>query len=171
MTAYAQVVADPRPELAQLAKWQRISPSALRHRYNDHHVQAVRELLLPEPLIDIGLEPFAPVVDHDFARVSPALDYQLALRTRMRMRQAASDEFYATFGAEGSKKLGMSKNPADERVTRPIADIGGFMGLALSRRDPKLLPIYAEWTRRFNNRLITPDDVKQTGSRVRRGTK
>ncbi|MBB2976479.1 hypothetical protein FHX49_002054 [Microbacterium endophyticum] len=44
VTAYSQAVAVKRPELAQLAQWQQISPSALRHRYTPLHVQAAQEL-------------------------------------------------------------------------------------------------------------------------------
>lgn len=169
LTAYGQAVADPRPELSALAKWQRVSPSALRHRYNEQHVQAVRELLTADPLIDIVLEPFLSVIDSDFRGITPALDEQLKLRRRM--RSIVSEEFTALFGKNASKQLGFVRNPADERITRPIDDLASFMSVALKRRDPKLLPVFDEWHRRFEARAVKPDDVKATATRVRRSTK
>lgn len=169
LTAYAQTVADPRPELAMLAKWQRVSPSALRHRYNDQHVQAVRELLKADPLIDIVLEPFLSVIDRDFEGITPALDEQLKLRERM--RTIVSEEFTALFGESAPKQLGFIRNPADERITRPIDDLSSFMSTALKRRDAKLLDVFNEWHRRFEAREIKPEDVKATATRVRRSAK
>lgn len=166
LTAYSQAVADPRPELSMLAKWQRVSPSALRHRYNEQHVQSVRELLKPEPLIDIVLEPFIAVVDSDFKGISPELDEQLSLRTRM--RSIVSEEFVALFGENAPKQMGFVRNPADERITRPIDDLSGFMSTALKRREPELLPVFDAWHRRFEARLIKPEDVKAKATRVRR---
>ncbi|MFD5224417.1 hypothetical protein ACFWHT_02210 [Microbacterium sp. NPDC058342] len=106
---YGQAVADPRPELSALAKWQGVSPSALRHRYNEQHVQAVRELLKADPLIDIVLEPFLSVIDSDFGGITPALDEQLKLRRRM--RSIVSEEFTALFGKNASKQLGFVRTP------------------------------------------------------------
>lgn len=166
LTAYSQAVADPRPELSMLAKWQRVSPSALRHRYNEQHVQSVRELLKPEPLIDIVLEPFIAVVDSDFKGISPELDEQLSLRTRM--RSIVSEEFVALFGENAPKHMGFVRNPADERITRPIDDLSGFMSTALKRREPELLPVFDAWHRRFEARPIKPEDVKAKATRVRR---
>ncbi|MBN8205106.1 hypothetical protein JF550_03930 [Microbacterium esteraromaticum] len=140
LTTHAQTVADPRPKLAMLAKWQPVSPSALRHRYNDHHVQAVRELLKADPLVDIFLAPFLSVIDRDFSGISPALDEQL--KRRRRMRSIVSEEFTALFGKNASKQLGFVRNPADERITRPIDDLASFMSVALKRRDPKLLSVF-----------------------------
>lgn len=93
-----------RPELSMLAKWQRVSPSALRHRYDEQRVQSVRELLKPEPLIDIVLEPFISVVDSDFKGISPELDEQLKLHTHM--RSIVSEEFVALFGENAPKQMG-----------------------------------------------------------------
>lgn len=169
LTAYGQAVADPRPELSALARWQRVSPSALRHRYNEQHVQAVRELLKTDPLIDIVLEPFLSVIDSDFHGISPALDEQLKLRQRM--RSILSEEFTALFGEDASKQLGFVRNPADERITRPIDDLSSFMSTALKRRDPELLEAFNEWHRRFEAREIKPEDVKATATRVRRSAK
>ena len=169
LTAYGQAIADPRPELSALAKWQRVSPSALRHRYNEQHVQAVRELLRTDPLIDIVLEPFLAVIDSDFSGISPALDAQLKLRKRM--RTIVSEEFTALFGENAPKQLGFVRNPADERITRPLDDLSSFMSTALKRRDPELLKVFNEWHHRFEARAIKPDDVKATATRVRRSTK
>ncbi|UYO96377.1 hypothetical protein OED01_12295 [Microbacterium sp. M28] len=169
ITAYSQAVADPRPELSALAKWQRVSPSALRHRYNEQHVQAVRELLKPEPLIDIVLEPFISVVDSDFRGITPALDEQLKIRERM--RTIVSEEFIALFGVNAPKQLGFVRNPADERITRPIDDLSSFMSTALKRREPKLLTVFDTWHKRFQARAVKPEDVKATATRVRRVTK
>ncbi len=169
LTAYGQAVADPRPELSALAKWQRVSPSALRHRYNEQHVQAVRELLKADPLVDIVLEPFLSVVDSDLKGISPALDEQLELRERM--RTIVSEEFTALFGENAPKQLGFVRNPADERITRPIDDLSSFMSTALKRRDPKLLEVFNEWHCRFEARAIKPEDVKATATRVRRSAK
>lgn len=166
LTAYSQAVADPRPELSMLAKWQRGSPSALRHRYNEQHVQAVRELLKADPLIDIVLEPFISIVDSDFKGISPALDAQLKLRSRM--RKIVSEEFIALFGANAPKQLGFVRNPANEHITRPIDDLAGFMSTALKRREPDLLPVFDSWHERFAARLIKPEDVKAKATRVRR---
>ncbi|RWZ59631.1 hypothetical protein ELQ92_12455 [Labedella populi] len=169
LTAYSQAVADPRPELSALAKWQRVSPSALRHRYNEQHVQAVRELLKPEPLIDIVLEPFISVVDSDFRGITPTLDEQLKVRERM--RKIVSEEFIALFGQNAPKQLGFVRNPADERITRPIDDLSSFMSTALKRREPKLLSVFDAWHKRFDARAVKPEDVKATATRVRRATK
>lgn len=168
LTAYSQAVADPRPELSALAKWQRVSPSALRHRYNEQHVQAVRELLKPEPLIDIVLEPFISVVDSDFRGITPALDEQL--KVRQRMRKIVSEEFIALFGQDAPKHLGFVRNPADERITRPIDDLSSFMSTALKRREPKLLTVFESWHERFVARAVKPEHVKATATRVRRST-
>lgn len=166
LTAYSQAVADPRPELSMLAQWQRVSPSALRHRYNKQHVQAVRELLKPEPLIDIVLEPFISVVDSDFKGISPAIDAQLRIRTRM--RKIASEEFVALFGTNVPKQMGFVRNPADERITRPIDDLSSFIGTALKRREPELLTVFDAWHDRFEAREVKPEDVKPMATRVRR---
>lgn len=168
LTAYSQAVADPRPELTALAKWQRVSPSALRHRYNEQHVQAVREILKPDPLIDIVLEPFLSVVDRDFAGITPQLDAQLA--TRKRMRQIVSEEFTALFGVDAPKQLGFVRNPADERITRPIDDLSSFMMTALKRRDPSLIPVFEDWHERFEARQVKPEDVKAKATRMRRSS-
>ncbi|MGY1552893.1 hypothetical protein ACW5CM_14030 [Microbacterium sp. A588] len=169
LTAYSQAIADPRPELSVLAKWQRVSPSALRHRYNEQHVQAVRELLKPDPLIDIVLEPFISVVDSDFRGITPALDEQLKIRDRM--RSIVSEEFVALFGENAPKQLGFVRNPADERITRPIDDLSTFMSTALKRREPKLLTVFDTWHERFDARAVKPEDVKTTATRIRRSTK
>lgn len=84
-------------------------PSALRHRYTEQHVQAVRELLKPDPLIDVVLEPFLTVVDSDLEGISLALDKQLKLRERM--RTIVSEEFTALFGENAPKQLGFVRNP------------------------------------------------------------
>lgn len=166
ITAYSQAVADERPELTQLAKWQRISPSALRHRYDESHVQAVRELLTADPLIDIIIEPLPSVIDDDLIGVTPVMDEQLALRRRM--RELAAEEFEASFGSDASRKLGFPRNPADARITRPIADLGSFMSRTLTNREPSLLPIFEEWQRRFDARQVKPNESNAKSSRVRR---
>lgn len=166
VTAYSQAVAEKRPELAQLAKWQRISPSALRHRYTPLHVQAVQELTKEDPLIDIVLEPFIAVVDSDFKGISPSLDMQLSIRSKM--RSLAADAFLETFGDDAPQKLGFVRNPADERLTRPIADLGGFMVRTLKQRDPSLLGVFEEWRSRFDARAIKSDDDNAKATRVRR---
>lgn len=166
ITAYSQAVADARPELTQLAKWQRISPSALRHRYDESHVQAVRELLTADPLIDIIIEPLPSVIDDDLIGVTPVMDKQLALRRRM--RELAAEEFEASFGSDASRKLGFPRNPADARITRPIADLGSFMTRTLENREPSLLPIFEEWQQRFDARQVKPSESNAKTSRVRR---
>lgn len=165
VTAYSQAVATNRPELTQLARWQRISPSALRHRYNDAHVQAVHELVTEDPLIDIVLEPFIAVVDSDFAGISSAMDEQLVIRSRM--RAAAAAEFLDSFGADAGQRLGFPQNPAGERITRPIADFGIFMTRALRTREPELLPVFEEWQKRFNARKVKPSPEDRKATRVR----
>lgn len=169
LTAYGQAVAEPRPELSALAKWQRVSPSALRHRYNEQHVQSVRELLKADPLIDIVLEPFLSVIDSDFQGISPALDEQLKLRKRI--RAIVSEEFTTLFGENASRQLGFVRNPADERITRPLDDLWSFMSVALKRRDPELLEVADDWHRRFEAREFKPEDVKAKATRVRRSAK
>lgn len=169
LTAYSQVVADPRPELSVLARWQRISPSALRHRYNKQHVQAVRELLRPEPLIDIVLEPFISVVDSDLRGVSPELDEQLELRRRV--RTAVSEEFDALFGSGATHRLGFVRNPADERITRLLDDLGPIAPAALKRREPDLIQVFDKWHSRFEARDIKPEDIDAKATRVRRSAK
>ncbi|MBY6060065.1 hypothetical protein [Microbacterium esteraromaticum] len=109
LTAHAQTVADPRPELAMLAKWQPVSPTALRHRYNDHQVQAIRESLKADPLIDIVLEPFLSVIDSDVSDASPALDERL--KRRRRMHSIVSEEFTALFGKNASSSSDSSETP------------------------------------------------------------
>lgn len=166
VTAFGQTVATERPELSQLAKWQRISPSALRHRYTESHVQAVRELMKEDPLIDIVIEPLSSVTDDDFEGLTPGLDAQLDLRRRM--RALAADEFELSFGSEASLKLGFPRNPADARITRPITDLGSFMRRTLENRDPALLPTFEDWQRRFDARDIKPTESNAKTSRVRR---
>ena len=100
---------------------------------------------------------------------TPAPDEQLKLRKRM--RAIASEEFTALFGENAPKQLGFVRNPADERVTRPIDDLSSFMFTALKRRDPKLLDVFNEWHRRFEARTVKPEDVKATATRVWRSTK
>lgn len=169
ITAYSQAVASDRPELAQLAKWQRISPSALRHRYDESHVQSVHELLKDDPLIDIVIEPLVSVIDDDLSGVTPALDEQLKLRHRM--RELAAEEFDASFGSDASRRLGFPRNPADARITRPIADLGSFMTRTLENRAPDLLPVFEDWQRRFEARDIKPVDSNAKTTRVRRPKK
>ena len=166
ITAYSQSVASDRPELAQLAKWQRISPSALRHRYDESHVQAVRELLTADPLIDIVLEPLVSVIDDDLQGVTAALDEQLKLRRRM--RELAAEEFDTSFGSDASRKLGFPRNPADARITRPIADLGSFMVRTLENRAPELLPVFEDWQRRFEAREVKASESNAKTTRVRR---
>lgn len=103
-------------------------------------MQSVRELLKPEPLFDIILEPFIPVVDSDFKDISLEIDEQLKLRSRM--RRIVPEEFVALFGESAPKRMGFVRNPADERITRPIDDLAAFMSVALKRREPDLLPVF-----------------------------
>lgn len=169
LTAYSQAVATDRPELSKLAQWQKISPSALRHRYNDQHVQAVRELLEAEPMIDIVLEPFISIVDTDLLGINESLDVQIDLRTRM--REIVAQEFTSLFSNRLAKQLRLTGNPAGERNTRLIDDLMPSIDTALQRHAPELLPIFLEWHERFGARSIKQDDVKQTGTRVRRSSK
>ncbi|MBM7832065.1 hypothetical protein JOE59_002770 [Agromyces cerinus] len=164
ITAYAQRVATRRPELAELARWQRVSPSALRHRYNDLHVQAIRELMAEDPLIDIVIEPFTTVLDEHFEGLSPALDEQLELRRRM--RRACADEFVALYGESAHTQMGFAAVPTNPRSTRMLVDFGTFMTVALKRRDPDLLPIYAEWVTRFEKRKVK--EHSSTSTRIRK---
>lgn len=90
---------------------------------------------------------------------------------RASSQYSVSEEFTALFGKNASKQLGFARNPADERITRPIDDLASFQSVALKRRDPKLLPVFDEWHRRFEARAVKPDDVKATATRVRRSTK
>ncbi|MFC9984696.1 hypothetical protein ACFU0W_08620 [Microbacterium keratanolyticum] len=75
-----------------------------------------------------GVVPFIAVVDSDFKGISPQPDEQLSLRTRM--RSIVSEEFVALFGEDAPKQMGFMRNPADERITRPIDDPSGFMSAA-----------------------------------------
>ncbi len=67
LNAYSQVIAEERPNLGALAALQHISPSALRHRYSEPHVEAVKEMDRPDPLIDLILEPFAGLREQHLA--------------------------------------------------------------------------------------------------------
>lgn len=166
LTAYSQAVADKRPELQAIALWQRVSASALRHRYNALHVQAVTELLGDQPLIDIVLEPFMSVVDDDLAGISEELDAQLELRATMRAAVAA--EFDAAFANRALARLRMSRGLADQYTTRLIDDLAPSITVALERRAPELLPVFQDWHQRFEARPVKPEDVKPTSTRVRR---
>jgi hypothetical protein len=64
--------------------------------------------------------------------------------------------------------MGFVRNPVDERITRTIDDLTGFMRTALKRREPELLPVFDAWYRRFEARTIKPEDVKANATRVRR---
>ncbi|WP_447586959.1 hypothetical protein [Microbacterium lacticum] len=168
LTAYSQAVANKRPELQAVALWQRVSASALRHRYNALHVQAVRELLKEEPLIDIVLEPFISVVDRDLAGINEQIDAQLELRAKM--RSAVASEFDAAFTNRAAVRLRMTRSIADQYTTRLIDDLAPSITVALERRAPELLPVFDEWHRRFEARPLRLEDVKPTSTRVRRTT-
>lgn len=169
LTAYSQAVATPRPELSKLALWQRISPSALRHRYNEQHVQAVRELLQADPLIDIILEPFPSVFESDLRGINSAIDAQLELRKKM--REAVSKEFDALALNLLGPLMGGRRDPASERTARLIDELGPSMETALQRRAPDLVPVFHAWHERFLARPVKPEDVKAKAVRVRRPTK
>lgn len=169
LTAYSQAVATPRPELSKLALWQRISPSALRHRYNGQHVQAVRELLQPDPLIDIILEPFPSVFESDLRGINGVIDAQLKLRKKM--REAVTKEFDALALNLLGSLMGGRSEPASERSARLIDELAPSMATALQRRAPDLVPVFRAWHERFEARSVKPEDVKAKAVRVRRPSK
>lgn len=166
LTAYSQSVATERPELARLAQRQKVSPSALRHRYNALHVQAVRELLRDDPIIDVVLEPFSSVTEDDLRGISDVLDVQLDLRKRM--RAAVSEEFNALLSNRQAKAFNLKADPSDHRAIRLISDLGPALDLALERRAPELLPTFTDWQTGFEARDVKTDDVKATATRIRR---
>lgn len=169
LTAYSQAVSKERPELQGLALWQRVSASALRHRYNALHVQAIRELLTERPLIDIVLEPFVTVVESDLAGISESLDTQLALRSKM--RAAVAEEFDAAFANRVAVRMRMTRGLADEHTTRLIDDLAPSINVALERRAPELLPVFNDWHQQFEARPLKPEDVKPTSTRIRRSSR
>lgn len=172
VTAYAQAVANPRPDLARLARWQRITPSALRHRYDALHVQGVRELLSSNPVLDLVLEPFPTMHESDFAGVGDGLfDDQLAHRRAM--RRAATQYLAETIGSTGAAALGLSGDAMDERAARLIAPLGDFMESALKAQpDPTYsgvyLPMFNSWRTAFEARPVKPADIETRTKRVRR---
>lgn len=166
LTAYSQVLAEDRPELARLAKWQRVSPSALRHRYNELHVQAARELLNPDPLVDVILEAFPSLSERDLRGISPAIDRQLQIRKEM--RSLVEDDISVIFGDDIPEQFGIRRNPVHPGATRLLTGFGSFLRKTLERRAPDLLETHDEWISRFESRAIKPEDVKPTGSRSRR---
>jgi hypothetical protein len=82
-----------------------------------------------------------------------------------------SEAFTALLGENAPKQFGFVRNPADERLTRPLDDLSSVICTALKRRDPELLGVFDEWHRRFDARTVKPEDVKATATRVRRSTK
>lgn len=86
------------------------------------------------------------------------------------MRPFVTEEFTALLGENAPKKLDFVRNPASERITRPIDDLSSFMSRALKRRNPRLLDMFEEWHRRFEAREIESEGVKATATRVRRAT-
>lgn len=171
LNAYSQVIAEERPNLGALAALQRISPSALRHRYSEPHVEAVREMDRPDPLIDLILEPFAGLREHHLAGLSSTLDAQLQLRARM--RKAAVDEAWSLNPDAGSTRFDTDQVvmllPNGEPLTadepRLIAEAGPFLRRALADRDPELVPVYDDWTSRFEKRQFRLNPVRKARAR------
>lgn len=62
------------------------------------------------------------------------------------------------------------RNPADERITRPIDDLSSFVTTALKRRDPRLIPAFEDWHERFEARQVKHKDVKVKATRMRRSS-
>jgi hypothetical protein len=85
VTAYYHAIADPRPELSQMAKVQGISPSSIRHRYTREQVEAIVLLLEGEVRFDLLLEPFSSF--DDMILVGSFENYSEIVDKRMRLRQ------------------------------------------------------------------------------------
>lgn len=158
LNAYSQVVATERPNLGALAALQHISPSALRHRYVEAHVEAVREMDRPDPLIDLIIEPFAGLREHHFEGLSESLDAQLTIRQRM--REAATQEAWSlnpdassgSFDPDRVVMLLPNGEPLTASEPRLISEAGPFLRRALVDREPELVKTYDDWVSRFSER-------------------
>jgi len=146
VNAYAQVVADPRPDLKELAKWQAVSPSGLRHRYTPAHVEAIRQALSDDPLVDAILDPLPGVFDDDLRGVSAAIDMRLDVRAEMRAR--CGEEMQKLFGHDPQAVVlsAAGLKTFDLRRYRLIADLGDVMRVTLTRIEPALATQYIAWT-------------------------
>lgn len=171
LNAYSQVIAEERPNLGALAALQHISPSALRHRYSEPHVEAVKEMDRPDPLIDLILEPFAGLREQHLAGLSSKLDEQLQLRARM--RRAAVDEAWSLnpdaasshFDVDQVVMLLPNGEPLTASEPRLIAEAGPFLRRALVGRDPELVSVYDDWTSRFEKRPFRLNPVRKARAR------
>jgi hypothetical protein len=124
----------------------------------DAHVEAVREMDRPDPLIDLIIEPFAGLREHHFEGLSESLDAQLAIRQRM--REAAIQEAWslnpdASIGSFDPDRVVMllpNGEPLTASEPRLISETGPFLRRALVDREPELVTTYDDWVRRFSER-------------------
>ncbi|QNE45868.1 hypothetical protein F1C58_02385 [Glaciihabitans sp. INWT7] len=145
INAYGQVVANPRPDLTQLARWQDVSPGGLRHRYTEAHVIAIRHVMSDDPLVDAILDPLPGVFDEDLRGVSPAIDRQLEVRAEMRVR--CGEEMEKLFGKNPQAVVldAAGVSSFDLGRYRLIADLGDVMRVTLARIEPVLAEQYVRW--------------------------
>lgn len=127
LTAWAHAIANPRPDLMSIARWQHISPSTIRRRYTTAQITAIRSLLSNTPQLDVILYPFDSFTTEDLAGLSPELDGEIAVRlqidnTLREARERATKELNAWQNTPRASTVSKTYPPVSGRPNDPTSD-------------------------------------------------